>query len=144
MTQEKDRSGKSDSSRFLVAGAARSYWVRTAQGQLAKAIPAIRRRIDEAENAILESNSIVGFLKPDLYISVLDPATEDFKVSAREFLTQADAVMLHDRGKQEAHWQNVVLPMSTPAFAIHPPNYVNAEIIAFVESRLKSTVAALP
>jgi hypothetical protein len=144
MTQEKDRSGKSDSSRFLVAGAARSYWVRTAQGQLAKAIPAIRRRIDEAENAILESNSIVGFLKPDLYISVLDPATEDFKVSAREFLTQADAVMLHDRGKQEAHWQNVVLSMSTPVFAIHPPKYVNAEIIAFVESRLKSTVAALP
>src|SRR5271166_3916137 len=34
ITEERDRSGESDSSRFLVAGAARSLWVRTRQGML--------------------------------------------------------------------------------------------------------------
>src|SRR5438445_13461277 len=32
ISEEKDRSGESDSSRFLVAGATRAWWVRTEQG----------------------------------------------------------------------------------------------------------------
>src|SRR5690349_11346355 len=94
ITEEKDISGESDTSRFLVAGAARVWWVRTHQGQLAEAMPNIRLRLGDAENAILESNSILKFIKPDLYITVLDPANVDFKHSAQEFLDRADAVIL--------------------------------------------------
>src|SRR5512135_199246 len=43
ITEEHDRSGESDTSRFLVAGAARALWVRTRQGNLAEALPALRR-----------------------------------------------------------------------------------------------------
>src|SRR6185369_4299913 len=39
ITEERDRSGKSDSSRFLVSGAARSLWLRTRQGMLEDAMP---------------------------------------------------------------------------------------------------------
>ncbi len=39
VSEERDRSGESDSSRFLVAGAKRSLWVRTRQGFLAEAMP---------------------------------------------------------------------------------------------------------
>src|SRR6266566_5266564 len=53
ISEEKDRSGKSDTSRFLVAGAKHSVWGRSEQGRLAEAMPAIRRRLAEAENAIL-------------------------------------------------------------------------------------------
>src|SRR5881392_1714032 len=35
ITEEHDRSGETDTSRFLVAGAQRSLWVRTRQGMLA-------------------------------------------------------------------------------------------------------------
>src|SRR5512144_92188 len=45
ISEERDRSGESDSSRFLVAGAVRSFWVRTEQGRLAEAMPAVRARI---------------------------------------------------------------------------------------------------
>src|SRR5713101_3191881 len=38
ITQEHDRAGASDTSRFLLAGAARSLWVRTKQGLLAEAM----------------------------------------------------------------------------------------------------------
>src|SRR6059058_5528651 len=52
INQEKDAAGKSDTSRFLAAGATRSYWVRTEQGRLAEALPLLRKRIAEAENTI--------------------------------------------------------------------------------------------
>lgn len=147
ITEEKDRSGKSDSSRFLVAGAKHSFWVRTAQGEIAQAIPAIRRRLDEAENAILESNSILKFIQPDLYITVLDPATEDFKSSAQQFLGRADAVVLHHR-KAEHRWTGVTFTQvpTRPVFSIHPPQYVSAELIEFVNRRLKSlhSVVSIP
>src|SRR5207344_634365 len=85
ISEETDRSGETDSSRFLAAGAVRAWWVRTEQGRLAEAMPAIRKKLAGSRNAILESNSILKFLRPDLYLTVLDPATADFKKSPRNF-----------------------------------------------------------
>jgi hypothetical protein len=141
ISEEKDRSGESDTSRFLVAGAVRSWWVRTEQGRLAEAVPTIRRRIAEAENVILESNSILKFVRPDIYFTVLDPATEDFKRSAQEFLDRADAVILHaarDENADKAAWTNISLkPVAAcPTFYIHPPEYVTKEIVDFVGSKV--------
>jgi hypothetical protein len=140
MTEEKCTSGKSDSSRFLCAGARHSFWVRTAQGQLSQALPAIKRRLDQAENAILESNSILKFIEPDLYLSVLDPATEDFKTSAHQFLCRADAIILHGGVSRIPRWNGVNLTSSIPAFVIAPPDYVTPEIVRFVEGRLKNAI----
>src|SRR5215467_5086763 len=58
VTEERDRSGESDTSRFLLAGATHSWWVRTEQGRLAEAMPRVRQIVSNAENAIIESNSI--------------------------------------------------------------------------------------
>jgi hypothetical protein len=138
ISEERDRSGESDTSRFLVAGAVRALWVRTEQGRLAEAMPALRHRIEDARNVIVESNSVLKFLRPDLYLSVLDPATADFKNSAREFLDQASAVILHANGAGEHVWRGVSLkPVAhRPVFRITPPSYVTPEIVAFVRSRL--------
>ncbi len=139
VAEEKDRSGESDTSRFLVAGADHSWWVRTQQGQLAEAMPRIRKILASAGNAIIESNSVLQFVRPDLYLTVLDPQTADFKTSAQMFLDRADAVLLHageDSGK--AAWKNVSLkPVAErPMFAIRPPEYVTPEVVEFVRSRL--------
>jgi hypothetical protein len=137
VTEERDRSGESDSSRFLVAGAARSLWVRTRQGMLAEAMPRVRQELATAENAIVESNSLMHFLRPDLYLTVLDTATADFKTSAQEFLDRADAVILHD-GDGDIAWSNVSLkPVAgKPRFNIRPPQYVTPGLIDFVRSKL--------
>jgi hypothetical protein len=149
ISEEKNRSGDSDTSRFLVAGAARAWWVRTEQGRLAEAIPTIRRKLAESENVILESNSILKFVRPDLYLTVLDPATEDFKRSAQEFLDQADAVILHapeneDGGK--AAWTGISLkPVAGhPIFKIRPPEYVTKEIVEFVRRRVSEAGSLTP
>ena len=138
ISEETDRSGESDSSRFLAAGATRSWWVRTEQGRLAEAMPAIRSRLKESQNVILESNSILKFLRPDIYLTVLDPATADFKKSAQEFLDRADAVILHESSASVPAWRETSLkPVSTrPMFRIRPPHYVTSEIIEFVKKKL--------
>ncbi len=69
--EEHDRSGDSDTSRFLEAGARRSLWVRVRQEMLETAIPELRRAIDGERNIILESNSILRFFQPNLYLRSL-------------------------------------------------------------------------
>jgi hypothetical protein len=92
--EEQDRSKRTDTSRFLAAGASRAFWVRTKQGRLAEALPLLRKALPSAGNVILESNSVLYFLRPDLYLVVLDPRQSDFKDSARQFLDRADAFVL--------------------------------------------------
>jgi hypothetical protein len=141
ITEERDRSGESDSSRFLVSGAQRSLWVRTRQGMLAEAMPRIRQELASAENAILESNSIMHFVRPDLYLSVLDTATADFKLTAQQFLDRADGLVLHDEG--QVAWSNVSLkPVAKkPAFRMTPPQYVTPELVEFVRNKLEAKSA---
>ena len=91
-----------DSSRFLAAGARRSFWLRTKQGFLAEGLPLLRAalletRVESSSDLpplIMESNSLLQFLKPSLYFAVVDPAKEDFKDSARAALDRADALVL--------------------------------------------------
>jgi hypothetical protein len=140
LSEERDRSGESDSSRFLIAGAKRSIWVRTRQGFLAEAMPRLRDELAKAENAIIESNSIIRFIRPDLYLTVLDPATPDFKPSAQNFLDRADLLLVHDHAT-EAAWTNVSLKpvLDRPQVRIRPPQYVPLELVEFVRGRLAET-----
>ena len=97
-----------DSARFLAAGAKRSFWLRTKQGFLAEGLPLMRSALGEAFSKagqpspalILESNSLLQFVRPSLYFVVLDPAREDFKDSARAALDRADALVV--RGPMES------------------------------------------
>ena len=94
-----------DSARFLQAGAARSFWLRTKQGYLAEGLPPLREALASAHNSngadglnvIVESNSLLQFVKPSLYVTVFDARREDFKDSARQMLDRAD-VFVFRRG----------------------------------------------
>jgi hypothetical protein len=137
ITEERDRSGESDTSRFLLAGASRVFWVRTEQGRLAEAMPTLRDRLAQSRNIIIESNSILKFLRPDLYLTILNPDTTDFKKSAQEFLDRADAVILHESVRVSS-WQSVSLkPVADcPVFQIKPPAYVTPQMVEFVRAKL--------
>jgi hypothetical protein len=97
-----------DSARFLQAGAARSFWLRTKQGYLAEGMPPLRAALASAEqpvsgdgaNVIVESNSLLQFVKPSLYVTVLDTMRDDFKDSARLMLDRTD-VFVFRRGLED-------------------------------------------
>ena len=142
--EERDRSGESDTSRFLVAGAEQSLWARTKQGRLAEAMPDLRRRLEGVANVIIESNSVMQFLRPDLYLTVLDHGTKDFKASARKYLDRASAVILNEAEGSGPAWEDVSLRLiqGKPVFRVKPPEYVTAEIVDFVRERLAPVRAA--
>ena len=94
ISEERDPTTGTDTSRFLAAGAKHVFWVRTRQGELAEAMPRVRKLIAEAENIILESNSVLRFLQPDLSLAVLDPTIADFKPSALRYLDRVDALIV--------------------------------------------------
>ena len=127
-----------DSGRYLAAGAVRSFWVRTRTGDLADAMPRIRKEIAHAENVVIESNSILRFLQPDLYLSVLAPEMDDFKESAKYFLDRADAVLIPEGELGRPAWKGVSLKLveGTPVLAMQPPLYVTAEVVEFVRRGL--------
>lgn len=145
---ECDAASGTDTARFLAAGAVRSLLVRMQAGRLNQAMTQIRSELDRAENAILESNSVMQYLNPDLYLLVLNAETADFKNSARLFLGRADALLVHAPGQrtdpnwEDIHWEGVPAPSieNKPRFVIAPPDFTNEELVKFVrESLTKST-----
>jgi hypothetical protein len=96
------RANETDSGRFLAAGARRSFWLRTKQGFLAEGMPLLRNALHAVRDddqgtpgrVILESNTLLQFLKPSLYLMVLDPSKADFKDSARLQMDRASAFVL--------------------------------------------------
>jgi hypothetical protein len=118
----------------------RSFWVRTRQGDLSEAMPRIRKELERAENAVIESNSILRFLRPDVYLSVLEPGVEDFKESARLYLDRADAVLVAEGELGRPTWKGVSLKLveGTPVLAVRPPVYATEEVVEFVRERLKA------
>jgi molybdopterin-guanine dinucleotide biosynthesis protein len=140
VSEERSLTSGTDTARFLASGAARSLWVRTRVGMLAEAMPRIRKELAAAENAVVESNSILQFLKPDLYLTVLDAGTADFKDSARLFLDRADAVLIRATGRDLVpQWDGVSLRLieGKPQFVIAPPDYMTDEVAGFVEQHLR-------
>ncbi len=101
--------------------------------------PACRAECAASRNAIIESNSVMEFLHPHLYLVVLDLATADFKTSAKLYLERADAIVLRDSGtvrrKGAASFDVEGLIESKPKFAVESP-----ELVAFVRERLAETM----
>lgn len=91
---ETDRSGHSDSSRFLAAGAARSFLLEASGLHFGEAMREVHMLMTGAENAIIESNVVLDYAPADLAILVLDPRRSDFKASARRLLGVADGFVL--------------------------------------------------
>jgi len=140
LVTREEHPNRSDSGRFLASGARESYWVRTPMGQLGRAVPAIREICAASPNMIVESNSIVEFLDPDLYLVVLDPAQADFKDSSRRFLDRADACVQIERAARAANWKGVAREAweRLPRFVVRPPEYVTPALAEFLERRRAS------
>jgi molybdopterin-guanine dinucleotide biosynthesis protein len=142
VSEERDNSSGTDSSRYLAAGADKSYWVRTRQGQLAEAMPKVRQLLAAAQdangNVIVESNSILRFLQPDISLSVLDPSVNDFKESAKRYLDRVDALVVPAGAMFSAEWQGVSAKVvaGKPHFTFGGSEYCSRELAEFVAEKL--------
>ncbi len=138
ISREESREGRTDTSRFLAAGAAEAYWVRTPVGGLGEAMPAIRGLMEGKAYVIAESNSLLRFLRPDAYLVVLDAEIADFKASALESLDRADAFVLVDSGSRCGSWAGVAPSLldRRPVFRVSRRDYATGEMMEFVLGRV--------
>lgn len=134
LTEDTDPATSGDSARYLAAGARRSYLLRTGDGRLADALPALREILQSSRNAILESNSILEFIRPDLLLVVLDFAVPDFKESTSRFASAADAFVLLNGDLGPPAWAGLISFDTRPVFRVQPPEYVRPELIDLVRT----------
>jgi len=138
------RPNDTDSGRFLAAGANSSFWLRTKQGFLAEGLPLLRQALREldtgteepARNLILESNTLLQFLKPLLYLMVLDPTKSDFKDSARIQMDRASAFVLRAPLRNGPAAPQAQKFSRTPQFLQREGEPLPAELLAQVQSTL--------
>ena len=142
VSEERERGSGTDSSRYLAAGALRSFWVRTRQGQLAEAMPRVRQLLvaaqEDAGNVIVESNSVLRFLQPEVSLSVLDPGVSDFKESAKRYLDRVDAVVVPAGAVFGSGWDGVSakVVMGKRRFEFVGAEYCSQELVEFVRGRV--------
>ncbi|HEV8525370.1 MAG TPA: hypothetical protein VGQ71_12795 [Terriglobales bacterium] len=137
ITEERDPSAASDTARFLQAGASRALLVSSRQGHLTAALSELRRALAAAGNVILESNSVMRFLRPDVYLLVVDDRVADVKESARDFLELATAVVMvrGDSAKGEAFSPPWLA--GKEVFGARPSKRVTPELVEFLRRRLR-------
>lgn len=141
ISEERKRDSGTDTSRMLAAGAKRVLWVRTQQGSLAEAMPRIRKQIAGSTNVLIESNSILRLLRPDLYVAVLDPSVADFKPSALRYLDRADAIFTPEgRGVIDNAWTGVAptILRNKAVFALREDGLME-DALEWLEMRLASS-----
>jgi hypothetical protein len=132
-----------DTGRFLAAGADRSFWLRVPAGELPRAAKTVRKILGQGENVIIESNSVMELVQPDVFLMLLDFSCQDFKASSLRFMDRADAFIVIDRGINAPMWEAVARGIwdRTPQFLVIPPNYVTPAVTGFVGSKLRTDSA---
>lgn len=144
ITEERNRDTGTDTARFLAAGARRSLWVRTKQGELLTALPTFQKKIQGDQFVIVESNSLRRFMNPAVYIQVIDFSNPDCKLSSQEFFDLSDGYVIVGRNdRQPAVLANTALlareiQKDKPCFTVRREDrFISNEVVEFVRSKLE-------
>jgi len=134
---EEYEANDTDSGRFLGAGAERAFWLRVPAGELPRAAGMVKKILAQGENVIVESNSVVELVQPDVFLMLLDFSCEDFKPSSLRFMDRADGFVVIDRGINAPLWEEVARGLwdGKPQFLVKPPRWTTPEIVEFVKAK---------
>ena len=136
--EECDHTRDSDTSRFLAAGASRSLWVRVRENGLEAAVKKLQPTFESSPFLIIESNSILQYIQPDIYVLVLRYDVEEFKGSARNTLSRAHAIVAVNYSSAAPPWKGIPPEAlaGIPLFPTEDPARIPVGLLALVRSRL--------
>jgi hypothetical protein len=136
--EELNAGNGTDTGRYLAAGASRSFWIRVREGRMQQALASMKPVLQSSPNVIIESNGIVRYLKPELYLMALRFDIGDFKESARATLPQAHAIAAVGCGEAVAARERVrgMVAADVPVFPIPDPQKLTPELSAFIKLRM--------
>jgi hypothetical protein len=144
LSEERDPKGHGDTSLYLAAGARRALWLRAREGRLADALPGLLEALQGDEHVIIESNSILAFLQPAVFLLVIGESGCDLKASARQFLGRADAFVTvrSDLEPGALPATPLRMPEDKPVFPVSPGEWSNPALYRFVGERLATAGGA--
>jgi len=88
-----------DTGRLLESGASAVLWVQSPASGLGEVLPLAIERLSNLEGIIIEGNSAIEFLRPDIIIFISGKDSSRIKESGKRIRDMADIV--YDRGKKE-------------------------------------------
>ncbi|MEW6740434.1 MAG: hypothetical protein ACOYU2_09520 [Nitrospirota bacterium] len=94
-----------DTKRLLDAGAEEVLWVQSPANEINEVLPMAIDRLSHLDGIIIEGNSAIEFLKPDVVVFIADVSKENIKPSARRILKQADIVI--EKGSSHYSSKNI-------------------------------------
>jgi hypothetical protein len=136
--EECDRTSKTDTSRFLEAGASRSIWMRAEEDSFEPAVQQLMPIIQSSQLVIIESNRILKYIEPDLFIFVLRFDVGEFKESAGKIISRADAIVAVNYCTPPPAWKGISPGDlgKIPIFVSQDPQIIPLALVEFVRSRL--------
>jgi len=82
-----------DTQRMMAAGAERVVWVQAPPAELAEVLPIAVDRLSDLEGIVVEGNSAIEFLNPDIIVLLLGDTSGGTKESAERLLRKAHIVV---------------------------------------------------
>ncbi|MFN3396199.1 MAG: hypothetical protein ACK4Z9_05315 [Thermodesulfovibrionales bacterium] len=95
-----------DTRRFLDSGASAVLWVQSPASGLNEVMPLAMDKLSHLEGIIVEGNSAIEFLKPDIIIFITGKDSSRIKESGKRILDSADIIYYSDKKEiivQQAH-----------------------------------------
>jgi molybdopterin-guanine dinucleotide biosynthesis protein len=85
-----------DTKRMLDSGAERVLWIQAPPSELGEVLPMAVERLSNLEGIVVEGNSAIEFLRPDIIIFIFGSDPQRIKESAKSILKNADAVVFEN------------------------------------------------
>lgn len=86
-----------DTRRFLDSGAMAVLWVQSPASELSEVMPLAMDKLSDLEGIIVEGNSAIEFLKPDIIIFITEKDATRIKESGRRIQENADIIYYSDK-----------------------------------------------
>lgn len=93
---------RTQTGRYLIAGAARAFLCRTPASELAATAGFIRQLRAEGLNVVVESNRLVDFVDADIVLFTVAPGIADWKASSGAALARTHAFVVRDSDQAKA------------------------------------------
>ena len=90
-----------DTRRMSDSGAERVLWVQSPPSELGDVLPMAVERLSDLKGIVVEGNSAIEFLSPDIIIFIFGSDVRKIKGGAREILYKADVVVLEGEMPQD-------------------------------------------
>jgi molybdopterin-guanine dinucleotide biosynthesis protein A len=119
ITEEKDSRGETDTSRMLVCGAKKVFWLQVWDSHLEEGLRALLDTLGDQTVSICESNRARRILEPGAFVMIKGPAESDWKPSAEQVASYADRIADSDGGKLDISVDDVELTGERWAVKMH-------------------------